>query len=498
MTKIECEKGAEFTTSKFSGYDEITGIAVPESVTVLTFGSSEPNAKPELYRLQDVKKTFPQVTELHICKNVPLLEITNQMFPNVRKVVSDSPAYISGTMLVEHRFSKSYALRNSFCLADGEEIDLSGIQRIEQHAFCGCQSTNIKNAAEVVLADASAFEGSAFFNSPKDGLYLAGDNILIGICEGMDIVIPNTVSCIATGVPLDKAKSLTIQNLSLLRHHDAYVGTELVNPMMLVSVPAHLTCPAITEENLPILMALCRQNSSGMEYLTASGCGLQTREGLLYSQDGTTLVRCPASRHGALTIPKGTLSISKGAFFNCSLDSLQIPGSVEVIAKRTFRDCVRLSRVVLEPGIRKIEQLAFSCPSIGCITVPDTVEQIGAKAFLHAKTVIISGSRIPAGLFAAITASKESDLAVSSPYSPFVDVKQYKYTTLQFDDFTNYIPKLVHKEAAKTKLTAANYKDSFIHATQKKSEAQEIAYQYLEYLYKNGVSITKLLSRNPV
>lgn len=45
------------------------------------------------------KKVFPDVKELHISEHAGVISISNEMFPNVRKVTSEKNFYREGSML---------------------------------------------------------------------------------------------------------------------------------------------------------------------------------------------------------------------------------------------------------------------------------------------------------------------------------------------------------------------------------------------------------------
>ena len=46
------------------------------------------------------KKVFPDVKELHISEHAGVISISNEMFPNVRKVTSEKNFYREGSMLL--------------------------------------------------------------------------------------------------------------------------------------------------------------------------------------------------------------------------------------------------------------------------------------------------------------------------------------------------------------------------------------------------------------
>ena len=96
-------------------------------------------------------------------------------------------------------------------------------------------------------------------------------------------------------------------------------------------------------------------------------------------------------------------SIGMGAFYNCSLEKIDIP-NVKYIFTNTFENCTNLSEVnipqsviqinkfafkncglnniVIPGGVKNIESNAFSdCPYLKSVTISEGVEKIGWAAF---------------------------------------------------------------------------------------------------------------------
>lgn len=46
------------------------------------------------------EKVFPDVVEIHICKDVSCVALYHKAFPNVRKITSESPYFLDSDMLV--------------------------------------------------------------------------------------------------------------------------------------------------------------------------------------------------------------------------------------------------------------------------------------------------------------------------------------------------------------------------------------------------------------
>ncbi len=134
-------------------------------------------------------------------------------------------------------------------------------------------------------------------------------------------------------------------------------------------------------------------------------------DGIVYSADGKTLLYCPMTLGGAITVPTGVQTVSPGAFINCSgLREVVLPNTINyvgecafyntkitdvtfkgtnlgtgvTIGKYAFRGANALSVLNLESGSRitTISEGAFyGCTSIGAISLPASLKAIGKDAF---------------------------------------------------------------------------------------------------------------------
>ena len=105
-------------------------------------------------------------------------------------------------------------------------------------------------------------------------------------------------------------------------------------------------------------------------------------DGVLYSKDKKTIIKCPDFRKGNFTIPGSVTTIGKMAFCNCKeLTDISIPKSVKTIGEYAFQFCT-FTEISLPSGLTQIESYAFrSCENLRQITIPDKVKEIGFGAF---------------------------------------------------------------------------------------------------------------------
>lgn len=133
--------------------------------------------------------------------------------------------------------------------------------------------------------------------------------------------------------------------------------------------------------------------------------------GVEFSDDRTTLIRCPKNFEGTYIIPNCVTNIGRLAFFDCSsLTSIIIPNSVSRIEDGAFRNCSSVTHVELGNRINIIAREAFKgCTSLTSIFIPGNVEIIEHDAFngcsnLRTLTLNIGVKRIDVMAFANCTA----------------------------------------------------------------------------------------------
>jgi len=109
-----------------------------------------------------------------------------------------------------------------------------------------------------------------------------------------------------------------------------------------------------------------------------------TYDGILFSEDGTTLVNYPPAKTATeYVVPNDVTSIEQGAFFGCgSLKRITLGESVKTIQYSAFSRCQSLEEIVLPEGLVAIETEAFVyCETLKEVNCPNSVILIGDNAF---------------------------------------------------------------------------------------------------------------------
>ncbi len=135
-----------------------------------------------------------------------------------------------------------------------------------------------------------------------------------------------------------------------------------------------------------------------------------SKNGLLYTADGETLLFCPSGITGTVTVADGTksigssafqrskadhvvlpdtlLTIGSGSFKSSGFTSVEIPDSVTSIGYYAFFNCKKLKSVEFGQSLRTIEEGAFSQSPLENASLPASLESVGDDAFDSLKNYI--------------------------------------------------------------------------------------------------------------
>lgn len=102
-------------------------------------------------------------------------------------------------------------------------------------------------------------------------------------------------------------------------------------------------------------------------------------DGILYSKDKKTLVRCPEAITGEVEIPVGVKLISYGAFYGCKqITSVKFSNTVQEIEGSAFYGCSSIIDFILPDSIEVIGYNAFSnMDSLTTLVIPKKVSDFG-------------------------------------------------------------------------------------------------------------------------
>lgn len=337
------------------------------------------------------EKSFPSVKTLVIGEEVECMSIPNEMFPNVRNIISYNRHFLNSDMLIRVDYNMfpdkngkrtDVWLLNTFCKKPDEVINLKSVEFIDGYAFYGCRSTKIINEDCVKGGFKLAFFGSAFMElEPVGGAYMAGSMIIDVDKDAKELVIPETATYFLHNIHnvtfiRELCKSydkIIVKNSSLFFQRVLYAYAA---PKNLV-----IDCEVYDDKE-----DFCNyiKNCSNLQniQITDKSERYMTYDGVLYDKAGKTLLACPKNRHGTVKIKEGTKEIEKNAFFDSEVEGIEMPDSVKSLEKAVFFNCRKLQKVKLSNSLTEIPNSCFdSNISLREIVIPDSVNTIGPYAF---------------------------------------------------------------------------------------------------------------------
>ena len=259
-----------------------------------------------------------------------------------------------------------------------EDTDGRKIVEISDGAFYGCSSLqsvtiggNVKSIGKSAFAGCSSLEKVIV----PDNVQTIGDNAFSGCTALSTLELPEGLKGVGV-YAFASCGNITDANLP--------------STVEKIGSSAYFKCSGLTEFTIP-------EKTTDLGSLVFMGCTNITdfevedgnthysaSEGILYKDDGTTLLNYPAGRKDeSFTIPEGVTIVHDGAFLGSeSLKNIDFPTTLKYIGAFTFEYCSGLTNLVFPEGTERIYQYAFAdCTSLSSVQLPDSMTGIGAYAF---------------------------------------------------------------------------------------------------------------------
>lgn len=403
MTKLELkipQPGVTFYGNRRLTTVTILDIKVEDGVKEVFFESLKDCDAIEVKIQSDCR--CPSVERLYISENVRNISISNNTFPNVNRVNSDSKYFLSGNVLIEHYDVQDiYILKNTFCKKKGENIDLKNVNRIKDYAFVNCWSANITNIGKTVRCDYKAFFNYNGINllPVVDGAHMMG-NIMM--------TVSNTIPACTTAINryIDfSGRNVKLTNPGIVSNiYPAHMPKRIyVDNERIISPDEIYTAGNTSIENIDI-------NPKNKYYTSI--------DGIVYTADKKTLIRCPVGKSGKVVIPDGVTTIGRHAFRSCKISEVVIPDSVTEIGISAFTES-HIQDFTLGKGMTYIGKYMFStCKNIKHIHIPSHIKEIMSSAFsaCNAEDIVLDEGveRIGLNAFEVSTANDTKIILPSS------------------------------------------------------------------------------------
>lgn len=137
--------------------------------------------------------------------------------------------------------------------------------------------------------------------------------------------------------------------------------------------------------SVAVISADCFDNSEKLKGIevSASNSSFSSVDGVLFTKDKTSLIRCPQSYVAEeYEVSEGVLSVGAGAFKGCNgVESVILPAEC-TLSPGSFYLCTNLKTVVLPEGLVTVpDRCFFGCALLEEISIPEGVIVIGDYAF---------------------------------------------------------------------------------------------------------------------
>ena len=198
-----------------------------------------------------------------------------------------------------------------------------------------------------------------------------------------ELVLPSSVNK-STGW----SYAVTAIGSSAFRNCTGLTSITIPNSVTSIGKEAFQGCTGLTSITIPNSVTAIGtgafSNCSNLtEILVEEGNTAYTSiEGVLFSNEKTTLVAYPAAKAPDYEIPNSVTAIGDYAFSECvGLTSVTIPNSVTAIGDYAFY-CSGLTSITIPNSVTAIGTGAFSnCSGLTSVTIPNSVTAIGNYAF---------------------------------------------------------------------------------------------------------------------
>ena len=186
-------------------------------------------------------------------------------------------------------------------------------------------------------------------------------------------------------------------------------------------------CTSLTTVSIPTSVARMGDNpfvscvSLTAISVSPDSVAFSSRDGVLYTKDGTALISYPAGRQGGFAIPTGVTSVGNSAFRDSGgLTSVTIPDSVTYLGQAVFWNCGGLTSIFIPDSVSSTNTSVLGmcenlrsarlsnslttlqggffadCQKLTDVIIPSSVTAVGDGAFKNCRSLV--SIAIPSGV----------------------------------------------------------------------------------------------------
>lgn len=140
------------------------------------------------------------------------------------------------------------------------------------------------------------------------------------------------------------------------------------------------------------------KGSTALINVAVANANYSSVNGILYDKAQTTLIFCPKSVSGSVTLPVTVTTIGNEALYNCSLlTEVVLPATLTSIGEYSFYGCTLLGNLTLPTLLSSVGQYAFfQCKTFTNIVFPASVNSLGQ--YLFYQCTALESVNLPEGL----------------------------------------------------------------------------------------------------
>ena len=110
----------------------------------------------------------------------------------------------------------------------------------------------------------------------------------------------------------------------------------------------------------------------------------EMEDGILYQTASKSVFYTMPNIEGVITVRDGTERIGNDAFSGRNITGIQLPDTLIEIGEKAFADCEKLTAIELPEELQTIKWYAFGgCTNLEKVTLPEGLTTLGSAAFAH-------------------------------------------------------------------------------------------------------------------